>query len=294
MGKKVCYTPYTFSVKAFNAYVERSFDKEFVPGNATGIKKEGDAFFYQGEMHDYWEVVYVESGKLTVSEDDKIYELSQGQIIFHAPMEFHRFWAKETDFPVNLKIFSFSLDSNVKHNLSKGVFTLQIDKREQFREITEDVKNNYYSGNWVECEENEISPVEELKAIKKFENFLLELISENSPDRTLNAKASAKRYIEVVTVLKENVEKNLTVDEISKLSHLSVTYIKRLFNMYAGCGVMQYFIKLKVVKGMKYLKEGMSVSEVAEKLAFSSINYFSTVFKKETGISPLKYAKGDD
>ena len=293
MNKRVHPTPYIFSVKAINAYVERSFDKSFVPKEHTGIKKEGDAFFYQGEMHDHWEVVYVESGKLTVSEDDKIYELSQGQIIFHAPMEFHRFWAKEEDFPVNLKIFSFSVETNIKHNLSKGVFTLQIDKREQFREVVKAVENNYYSGGWVESTQYEIRPVEELKTIKKFENFLLELISENSPDRTLNAKASAKRYIEVVAILKENVERNLTVDEISKLSHISVTYIKRLFNMYAGCGVMQYFIKLKVVKAMKYLKQGMSVGEVAEKLSFSSINYFSTVFKKETGVSPLKYAKGD-
>ena len=59
--------------------------------------------------------------------------------------------------------------------------------------------------------------------------------------------------------------------------------------MYAGCGVIQYFTRLKMAKAIKYLKEGYSVGEVADMLSFSSLNYFSAVFKKETGVPPGVY-----
>lgn len=240
-------------------------------------------------MHDYWEVVYVEKGRLTVAEDEKIYELSEGQAIFHAPMEFHSFWAKNEDFPVKLKIFSFGIETDLKHDLSKGVFTFDIDQKESFDEIFKTFMrySEYKKGN--NFNSTERNPLEETHTFIKFENLLLGIILENSPDRTLKTKAGAKRYQEIVYILKENIHNRLTVEEIASLSHLSVTYIKKLFSLYAGCGVMQYFMRLKTAKALKYLKEGYNVGEVAEMLSFSNLNYFSAAFKKETGHSPRYY-----
>ena len=281
MNRRYFSTQYNFTIPTIYAVVERRFDENFNPTVLMGIKKEQGTFFYPGEMHDYWEIVYVEKGKLTVSEDEKIYELSEGQVIFHAPMETHRFWARAEDFPVNLKIFSFSIDTNIAHNLSKGIFTLDIEQKEQFSELFKSIM--------VLEKENFLSSVEQIRVMKKLEDFFLGIISDNSPDRTINAKAGAKRYNEVVHILKENIHEKLTVDEIASLSHLSVTYIKKLFSMYAGCGVIQYFTRLKMAKAIKYLKEGYSVGEVADMLSFSSLNYFSAVFKKETGVPPGVY-----
>lgn len=281
-------TEHYFNTPVIYALVERIFNENFNPTLFTGIKKEQGTFFYSGEMHDYWEIVYVEKGKLTVAEDEKIYELSECQAIFHAPMEFHSFWAKSEDFPVKLKIFSFSIDTNLAHNLSKGVFTFDIDQADRFTDIFKLIKK--HTQNIQELPHpSEINHIDKVRALKSLENFLLEIISDNSPDRTINAKAGAKRYQEVVRILKENVHERLTVEEISKLSHLSVTYIKKLFNLYAGCGVIQHFTKLKMAKAIKYLKEGYSVGEVADMLSFSSSNYFSSAFKKETGMSPGAY-----
>ena len=52
---------------------------------------------------------------------------------------------------------------------------------------------------------------------------------------------------------------------------------------------MQYFMRLKTAKAIKYLKEGYNVGEVADMLSFSSLNYFSAAFKKETGHAPGFY-----
>lgn len=276
-----------FEISSVNAVVERYIDENYNPTNGVGIRKEQGTFYYVGEMHDYWEIVYVEKGKLTVSEDEKIYELSEGQVIFHAPMEFHSFWAKSDDFPIKLKIFSFGIETDLKHNLSKGVFTLDIYQKENFSEIFE-VLLKYCDKN-IKADAEDRNYAEEIHTLKKLETFLLGIILENSPDRTLNAKAGAKRYQEIVGILKENIHNKLTVEQIADLSHLSVTYIKKIFSLYAGCGVMQYFMRLKTAKAIKYLKDGYNVGEVAEMLSFSSLNYFSAAFKKETGHSPGIY-----
>jgi AraC-like DNA-binding protein len=124
---------------------------------------------------------------------------------------------------------------------------------------------------------------------KALEKFLLGLIADNSPDKTQDYSTGTRRYKEVIKVLKEHIGEDLTVEEVSRLSHLSISYIKKLFSFYAGCGVMQYFIKLKVLKAIKYLQEGYSVGEISDMLGFSIPSYFSVVFKKETGKAPAKY-----
>ena len=276
-----------FNVLSVNAVVDRIFDKDTTYHIYTGIKKEKDAFFYPGEMHDRWEIVYVETGKVTVAENDKIYDLSEGQAIFHAPMEFHRFWVKTENLPTRLRIASFKIDTNIEQNLSKGVFTFTISEKEEFMEIIKLLSEKSSLGYW--AENIKATPVENLFAIKALEKFLLGLIADNSPDKTQDYSTGARRYKEVIKVLKEHIGEDLTVEEVSRLSHLSISYIKKLFSFYAGCGVMQYFIKLKVLKAIKYLQEGYSVGEISDMLGFSNPSYFSVVFKKETGKSPVHY-----
>ena len=45
-----------------------------------------------------------------------------------------------------------------------------------------------------------------------------------------------------------------------------------------------------LVKG--YLITRMTVRECAESVGFDDVNYFCRVFKKETGVTPKKYAEG--
>ena len=52
---------------------------------------------FEGESHDFWECVYVIKGDIFASGDGKVYNLSEGEIIFHRPMEFHRLWLDNKD-----------------------------------------------------------------------------------------------------------------------------------------------------------------------------------------------------
>ncbi|MGN0492964.1 MAG: cupin domain-containing protein, partial [Acutalibacteraceae bacterium] len=63
----------------------------FIKSIITGIDADRDKdFFFAGESHDFWEAVFVSKGEITATADERIYKLSQGMLLFHKPMEFHR------------------------------------------------------------------------------------------------------------------------------------------------------------------------------------------------------------
>lgn len=72
-------------------------------------------------------------------------------------------------------------------------------------------------------------------------------------------------------------------------------YISRTFKSDTGENLNDYINKRKISLAKTLLKNpGLTVAEIAEKLAFSSPSYFSTIFKKQTGITPVEYqTKGD-
>ena len=49
-------------------------------------------YVFEGEQHDFWELIYVDSGQITVECEKKSDIVRRGQLIFIKPMDFHRLW----------------------------------------------------------------------------------------------------------------------------------------------------------------------------------------------------------
>ena len=90
--------------------------------------------------------------------------------------------------------------------------------------------------------------------------------------------------------LSENVHAGLTLPEIARQLHMSVSNVKLIFSRYSGMGVMKYYTNLKMQAAVTYLGEGLSVKEVAERLSYSSQSAFCTAFKNHTGLPPSQYS----
>lgn len=45
-------------------------------------------FFFSGESHDFWELMYVDKGELRVTADASVHLLGTGDVIFIAPTNF--------------------------------------------------------------------------------------------------------------------------------------------------------------------------------------------------------------
>lgn len=93
-----------------------------------------------------------------------------------------------------------------------------------------------------------------------------------------------------IMFLKEKVEENLSLEEVSAHLHMSTTYFSRLFKKRIGQSPINYFILLKIQRGCQYLDfTSMTIRDVAFQIGYEDPYYFSRVFKRVMGMSPKNY-----
>ena len=92
--------------------------------------------------------------------------------------------------------------------------------------------------------------------------------------------------------ISSNFDKNLTLAALSKKFAVSACYLSRKFKAVSGIGLNEYITYVRITNAEKILKnEAVSITDTALRCGFNDSNYFSGVFKKIKGITPLKYAQ---
>ncbi len=256
-----------FNIKGFYSAIKFDWNEDFV---------------FNGESHDFWEAVFVESGEVEVTEDENIYVLGAGNIIFHAPMEFHRIKSSGGSSP-NGFIFSFSASGELPEAIKGGVFTLEPSHIGRFKNICDKI---------YDLMQGEGSPLLGTETGALLTAFIIKLSSRQAVSGG-SMTQSAIEYRRIVSFMSQRVCDNLTLADIAGESNVSVSYIKLLFNTYAGISPKFYFNQLRIRRATELLCEGISVTEVSDKMNFSSPNYFSAFYKKHTGLSPSEIQKGN-
>lgn len=88
-------------------------------------------------------------------------------------------------------------------------------------------------------------------------------------------------------------DSSLSVDLIAEQFGYSSNYYARLFKTITGYYVNDYIRQLRIARAQELLlNTDKTIEEIAEETGFSTSNYFYTVFKKETGLTPTAYRNG--
>lgn len=103
--------------------------------------------------------------------------------------------------------------------------------------------------------------------IEKIKNNIVELIHHSEVTLHVN--------------LSEYLSQRLTYD---------YNYLSNLFSEVEGITIEKYFIAQRIEKVKELLKyDELTLSQIADKLSYSSVSYLSNQFKKQTGMSPSFY-----
>ncbi|MBQ7915320.1 MAG: AraC family transcriptional regulator [Firmicutes bacterium] len=252
-----------------------------------------DDYVYAGEFHDFWEFAFVIDGSIQVAADENIIHLSKNQIIFHKPMEFHRLRAETGSEPV-LFIVSFQASGDFMNFFANKVIQLTPQQVSEIMDILHFLKKitpSNFPGSMVTASLKVC--VNHPHWMQKFknlvENFLISLSESDAELPELISNPETTIYKNAVTALEEYIYSQITIDELAQLCNVSTAYLKRIFSKYTDLGIHEYFIKTKINLAKRLLSEGLSVTEVSEKLSFSSQSYFSVVFKREEGMTPSQF-----
>lgn len=99
---------------------------------------------------------------------------------------------------------------------------------------------------------------------------------------------SDPKFDEVLFYINNNLEKELTVDSISKNFYMSRSYFMSRFKEVVGCSVHGYITEKRLFKALELIKSGVSTGIAASESGFSDYTVFYRNFKRAFGISPAQ------
>jgi len=124
---------------------------------------------------------------------------------------------------------------------------------------------------------------EELKALAP----MAETLSGVGFDKTSVLMANVKRYLQHNYMLS-----GMSLDSISDILHINASYFSMLFKKSFGVNFVDYLTELRIGAAKKLLADPLlSAAEIAGMVGYESPNYFTRVFKKNTGMTPTEYRK---
>lgn len=96
-----------------------------------------------------------------------------------------------------------------------------------------------------------------------------------------------------LTYIQSNLEKDLSLDTLAKEANLSKAQLSLKFNQELKCSPMKYVSQLRIHQAFFYLRKNpeIELEKLARLFGFSSLNYFSRVFKNQIGATPLQIKK---
>lgn len=239
-----------------------------------------EGYSFEGEFHDFYEVVCVIDGEVGITSETDVFRLIAGQSIIHSPLEFHSI----KPLSKHSKIVVFSFSGNISEELYGKIFSTDFyslnDLSEQAFKIFE--YDDIYIKGIKQGYENEA-----LYFTNCIEAFVSRLIK--SPFTETSGSYYSSRYTSILSVLNENVDKCLKLEDIADMCNMSVSSLKKNFSQYSNMGVMSYFSSIKMKKAVSLLRRGMSVKETAFALGYVDTNYFSYAFKHIMGRPPSEY-----
>ncbi len=263
----------------------------------------GKNFTSPPEKHDFWEMAYVDSGKIIAITDGNSSTLSQGQIIFHEPGEIHAH-ISDSFSPNNMLVVSFRCNSCAMSFFKKKIFTADKTSKTLLELFVSEVKSALGAIPDEYGKESELdfsnAPFGTLQLLScYFAEMLINIIRNNSglgskvvangKSRTLAQNSLSTLVMEY---MEENVYRGLSLDDVCSHFMLGKSQLSHIFKSSTGKSLMEYYAGLKISEAKKQLRSGSySVSQISDMLGFSCIHSFSRSFKNAVGTSPTEYKK---
>ena len=258
----------------------------------------GPSFVFSGEKHDFWELVYVDKGTVRIRRDEDEITLTQGQLLFHRPNEFHTI--RSLDSSPNVFVISFTCRSEAMRFFVRYQATLNKTLKSFLESIIREANNTYViPKNAPELACLERRPNAPLGGEQMIQMYLQQLLifllrTMDQPKITpLFPKPEASLHPLVAAVqsyLEERLHEQLRMEDICTQFGYSRSYLNKLFQSELGVTPLVYATYRKFEKSKALLRETpLNIAQIAAGLGFESPQYFSRVFKRCTGMTPTEF-----
>jgi two-component system, response regulator YesN len=173
----------------------------------------------------------------------------------------------------------------------------------------DEVKNLFYQMMLMLMEEGEKRGVDLSRSRHEEEEYLWALMSkidtfkhllvyflnkaEQILDNIKNIESNSKAVLEVIKYIRSHYsDKEITVNMLAELVHLTPTYLSTLFRKETGKTLSEYITEVRIDSSADLLmKPQVKLYEIAEQSGYNDANYFSKAFKKIKGMTPSQFRR---
>lgn len=241
---------------------------------------EMEANKLDSHVHPECEIYINLTGNVSFMVENKIYPIVPGSIIITRPYEYHQclfhsdawhkhFWilfsaaGNEHLFP---QFFSRKKGEN-------NLLMLPVDKREELIALCHGI----VAGTQSEAD--------------KYSSFfrLIRLLELALVDDKSDCDSIAPDVVGALSYIDENFDSPITVKELADSVHVSVNTLERHFKDTIHCSPSEYIKRKRLARAASLLHRGATVMQACNESGFSDYSGFITLFKKNYGITPLKY-----
>ena len=259
-------------------------------------------FHYDGESHDFWEMVYIDKGQMVCTADKNRFLLKSGEMVFHKPNEFHNLSGDQQTAP-NVSILTFECKSRAMKQLEGKIFKLKPEEKDILARLFAEGLATYRLVDernplLQNLQQLENAPYGSSQMVKNLLELFLIMLCRNTDVVT---RCSRRSYLidgvdvpyhvkEILDCLKNNLYGRLTVGDIAGQLGKSESAVKQSFAVFRKDGIIHYYNELKSREAKKLIRQGQyNISQISDLLGFDSPQYFSRCFKKFVRMTPREY-----
>ncbi len=259
-------------------------------------------FAFSGEIHNFWEIVYADKGDAVITAGNRELTLPKGHLFIHRPMEYHNIRCPEGE-TVNSFIISFYSDCQELYSLAGQIISCGRTVQELMAYMLTEARTafagpmNLVYMPQLKRRTDALWGSEQLLQLH-LERMLILLVRRHQETgrkpvvTPTEGRSKGDALLQkVCDYLEEHVADNLQMEELCDLFSVSKSTLQKLFRSRIGHGVSAYYQQLKIDKAKLMIRERVyNFTEIAERLGYSSVHYFSRHFKQITGMTPTEYA----
>ena len=84
---------------------------------------------------------------------------------------------------------------------------------------------------------------------------------------------------------------HISLSDAAEATGLNPVYLSVLFKKETGVNFKDYVANVRMDKAKELLRQGESISRVAELVGYQDTKYFSRLFTRVVGVNPTQYKK---
>lgn len=237
---------------------------------------------FEHHIHPECEIYLNISGDVAFMVENQIYPISTGSVIITKPHEYHHCIYYSNERHRHYWIL-FSADNNEKildiffnrKSGEKNLLMIAPSKIDRLIYILE----KFNQGG--------LTPVNNYRYFFEF----LEILNTATKPSKNSDKAIDSDLKLAIRYINDNISYHFTIKDLAKASNTSISTLERHFRYFFGISPSEYIKQRKLGIAVELLNNGSTVTEACFNSGFADCSKFISFFKKNIGMTPLKYKK---